>query len=323
LIIEPDRGQSEAINKGLKIADGKLLTWLNSDDMLAPGALHMAAFSWKKSEADVIAGICAEHDNRRIGTINKPAARDGDFNTEQLSLIYERWLQGWFFNQPEVFFSKALVEKFGMLDESLEYTMDYDLWLRFAAGGARLAVTDWPFAFFRRHPAQKTHHLLRAIHEQAKVRSRYLKSFPCPANILQTARKLQKLRRKGIVSVAAQGLIHDCELSTPAKAFLQSLIGSTVKIVPASSDWADVVFLVAQEKHADGQPPAAHLESNGQLVIAWFEENLGDPFAAYELACAADIVGGKDESQLDYLRNSKSVFASDLAAHKDALAELI
>ena len=58
VVIEPDNGQSNAINKGMRLATGDILTWLNSDDMLAPGALAAVAMAFDRSQADIVAGLC-------------------------------------------------------------------------------------------------------------------------------------------------------------------------------------------------------------------------------------------------------------------------
>ncbi|NRA56567.1 MAG: glycosyltransferase, partial [Phycisphaerales bacterium] len=57
IVSEKDEGQSDAINKGFERATGELLTWINSDDMLAPGALAAAAIAYKTSGADFINGV--------------------------------------------------------------------------------------------------------------------------------------------------------------------------------------------------------------------------------------------------------------------------
>ena len=59
LIVEPDEGQSDGLNKGLRRATGDILTWVNSDDMLAPSALKRAAIAFAESGADLVAGTCA------------------------------------------------------------------------------------------------------------------------------------------------------------------------------------------------------------------------------------------------------------------------
>ncbi len=58
LIIEPDGGQSEGLNKGFDMATGDILTWINSDDMLAPGALRRAALAFRRYGADLVTGGC-------------------------------------------------------------------------------------------------------------------------------------------------------------------------------------------------------------------------------------------------------------------------
>ena len=56
-VSEPDRGQSDAINKGLQRASGQFLSYLNSDDVLLPGAVSSAVAAFDRlPEADLIAG---------------------------------------------------------------------------------------------------------------------------------------------------------------------------------------------------------------------------------------------------------------------------
>ena len=58
LIIEPDHGQSDGLNKGFRLATGEILTWVNSDDMLAPLSLKRAAMALRETGADMVTGTC-------------------------------------------------------------------------------------------------------------------------------------------------------------------------------------------------------------------------------------------------------------------------
>ncbi|QOV90174.1 glycosyltransferase family 2 protein [Humisphaera borealis] len=193
LIIEPDKGQTDAINKGLAQATGELITWVNSDDQLGPGALFMLAATHLAEDADVIAGYCLEHANRQFKLINLPAADPKTFNIEHLADIFHFWLKGHFFYQPEVIFTRRILDRVGPeLNRNLYFTMDYEFWCRCAKAGARFAKARWPVAMFRKHDAQKTSDLDRTVIEQGEVRDTFVKPGPDFERKLEIAGRLAK-----------------------------------------------------------------------------------------------------------------------------------
>ncbi|KAF0655081.1 glycosyl transferase family protein [Cyanobium sp. Copco_Reservoir_LC18] len=127
LISEPDRGQSDAINKGFRRASGSILAWLNSDDLYLPGAFRavLEAFAahpdgrWVIGSGDIISA-----DQRFLRHV---PAREG---SEQTLLAIEN---DCFLLQQSCFWSASLWrEAGGQVDESLSLLMDYDLWWRFS-----------------------------------------------------------------------------------------------------------------------------------------------------------------------------------------------
>lgn len=156
-VSEPDRGQSDAINKGMRLATGEILTWLNSDDMLAPGALAAAALALSTSGADMVAGECHVQKDGRTISRHLTGCGDGPLPLENLLDLDHGWNEGQFFYQPEVLFTRGVWERAGgHVREDLYYSMDYELWLRFARAGARVKVIGRPVCLFRAHEAQKT-----------------------------------------------------------------------------------------------------------------------------------------------------------------------
>jgi glycosyltransferase involved in cell wall biosynthesis len=172
---EKDEGQSHAINKGMAVATGEILTWLNSDDMLAPGALFAMAIAFATSGADLVAGIAAIFRDGRLVHEHLTACDDGALPLDDLLDLENGWNVGQFFYQPEVFFTRDLWHRAGgYVDRSCYYSMDYELWLRFAEQKAKLHVIGRPIACFRQHDAQKTHIESRFKAELQIVRQQYL-----------------------------------------------------------------------------------------------------------------------------------------------------
>ena len=121
-VSEKDRGQSHAINKGLAQATGEILTWLNSDDTLLPGALNeVGAFFAGHPDVDLVYG-----DYLYTDADGRPMRRRHVFD----KISYESLLYHDYLGQPAVFFRRSLLDKVGPIDESLHYCMDWDLFLR-------------------------------------------------------------------------------------------------------------------------------------------------------------------------------------------------
>lgn len=127
-ISEKDRGQSDAINKGIRMAKGDLVAWINSDDYYASPASIGTLLDAFDAEPDVdIAygnGVRVDVDGHEIGPYRARAiASVGDIVTHPASFVL----------QPSLVFRRQLFLDVGGVDEALHYTMDYELWIRLFA----------------------------------------------------------------------------------------------------------------------------------------------------------------------------------------------
>src|SRR3972149_3335111 len=124
-VSEPDAGQTAAINKGLSQAKGEIVAWLNSDDVLYPGAVAQAVEVLRaQPEIGLVYGAADYIDvaGRRLGRF--PSASTGS----------PRLRRGFVHIPPQAAFFRARLWKMvGPLDESFHFAMDYDLWVRIAA----------------------------------------------------------------------------------------------------------------------------------------------------------------------------------------------
>lgn len=125
-VSEPDRGQSHAINKGLSRATGRLLAWINSDDLYVKSSFCRVAQSWE--------------DNHRPGFIHGITAfidesGENQGQTYGSNFVLQESLLSSVNNvaQPSAFISREAIERVGSLDEDLHMSMDWDLWIRIAA----------------------------------------------------------------------------------------------------------------------------------------------------------------------------------------------
>ncbi len=124
-VSEPDRGQTHALNKGFAKARGEVIAWINSDDFHAPETFRAVA-DWfaKHPHERVVMGDCMwvfEQTGRHFMHGN----REKSFED-----IIRYWSDFFHPSQQAVFFKRELLEEVGFLDESLDFTMDWDFFLR-------------------------------------------------------------------------------------------------------------------------------------------------------------------------------------------------
>jgi hypothetical protein len=162
LLIEPDKGQADGLNKGFARATGEILTWLNSDDLLEPGALFRVAQTFTTHRTDMVVGGCRQTGVTRGDVIRNhhtklPLGLPVALPLGLLLEVDRFWFTASFFYQPEVFFSRDIwARSGGYLRTDLYYVIDYDLWVRMAAAGATIVHIPEFLACSRTHEQQKT-----------------------------------------------------------------------------------------------------------------------------------------------------------------------
>ena len=200
-----DKGQSEAINKGMRKATGDILTWINSDDMLTENSLQTAANYFLE--------------NPTISLIHGKTKTFGEGYEDKITAGFHSDLSVDYFThmcfpQPSSFFKREIVEnqsykldnkidtKKNLVDESLHYCMDYDLLLRIVLNYDILQV-DELFSAYRMHPASKT------VSDWSKFEVEKDKIFLRLLKTLKAQKEIEFLEKVGVKAHDAEDKIYN------------------------------------------------------------------------------------------------------------------
>ena len=148
-VSEPDNGQSDAINKGLKVASGEIFNWINSDDYLAPNALFEIGSNFKENSL-AICGFCSMFDAESL--------EESDNYQMLIHSTLEETLVFRHMNQPATFLNLAKVKEVGGINEHLNYVMDFELWVKLLLleGQDKIVKVDAILSNFRLHSASES-----------------------------------------------------------------------------------------------------------------------------------------------------------------------
>lgn len=149
-VSEPDRGQTDAINKGFEKCTGEIFNWLNSDDLLAPNSLFEIAklFITNKTVSCVSGREERFLENKilnlSVGTSIEPSLE------ETITKAH--------IDQPSTFFRRSFIQAIFPLDTTLRYCMDNQIWINYLLtyGQNNIVKTDKVLIYFRYHYDSKT-----------------------------------------------------------------------------------------------------------------------------------------------------------------------
>jgi len=150
-VSEPDDGQADAIRKGFFMSSGEILAWISSDDVYPDDAVATAVDELVRSQTDVVYG------NR--GLIDSEDRRIGERRLTPFLSHFSR--QGMLYGgfgvyQPAAFWRRSLYFDVGGVDPSFKFSMDTDLFVRFALAQAQFGFVPKELVRFRVHESSKT-----------------------------------------------------------------------------------------------------------------------------------------------------------------------
>ncbi len=175
----PDAGQAAAIAEGWANTRAPVLGWLNADDLLVPGALaEVEAVFMSEPETGVVHGGSDFIDE--TGQVNGVH----DHVDEAGPLLFRSNL----ISQPSCFVRRSCVEAVGGIDESLIYTMDWELWVRLYAAGVKFKRLDQTLSHVYMGRGTKTADItLRRLTEIARLVSRHIGPWSAVKSTLSVA----------------------------------------------------------------------------------------------------------------------------------------
>jgi glycosyltransferase involved in cell wall biosynthesis len=171
---EKDEGQSDAINKGFRLATGEICGYLNSDDLLLPGSLkiaadffiHHPAAAWMTAPCTII----NEHGKETAQWITQyKNFLLNHYSTDMLLVIN-------FISQMSTFWRRSAMEQAGEFSRDHHLVMDYDFWLRLLKQGPP-GIVQQPLSCFRVHSGSKgSQRFVEQFEQSYQVASQHIRS---------------------------------------------------------------------------------------------------------------------------------------------------
>lgn len=165
-VSEPDNGQADAIYRGVEMATGEIIAYINSDDIYYPGALYKIAEKFMQNPTrNWLTGKTIFIDELSIPTKDQPTYLP-------INMFINVYL-GNFISQQSTFWKKDFFSLVGGFDRNLQFAFDYELFLKFLDIEKPLWMDD-QLSGFRSHPLSKTSNLQDVCYEEThKINEKY------------------------------------------------------------------------------------------------------------------------------------------------------
>lgn len=239
---EKDRGQAAAVNEGWSRASGDVVAWINSDDWYHPGVFTSIASRFR--EPSPCAWVSGAVDD---------CAPDGSFLRRHpawhttLAAAIGFHQSGYY--QPGMFWSRSLIEKVGLLDETAHLCFDLDFWARSLVAGYTLAPVDQPVACFRQHAASKSSSQLTKIMSESRMVFQRYEGHLSPSERIQSAAWLREYLSDLVLHVV-YGHLREGRRGEALKTLLEEF-----RVVLALRPWKLVASLIYHVLFR-GRPPS-------------------------------------------------------------------
>jgi glycosyltransferase involved in cell wall biosynthesis len=191
VVSEPDNGMYDALNKGLKLAHGEIIGFLNSDDLYAPFALKGGTAPFANPEVEAVAGraqIFFESKDGKFENLSEIAPPKPGGLLEQTVLGIPGF-NAWFFR-------RSIFDKIGAFDTEYRFTGDKEFLIRLALAGIVYEQTDSLICQYRRHAGALTYNwngtfFLEIVQEHLRMADYFLNQSCLPDEARQCLRKLR------------------------------------------------------------------------------------------------------------------------------------
>jgi glycosyltransferase involved in cell wall biosynthesis len=218
----PDRGQSHAINKGLKRATGEVWCYLNSDDLLLPGSLARVGEMFGDPAVDWLGGVTIIFDEQgERGTVAPQEAA----SLKEVLTPWARSVEHVFPCSTSCFMRRTIYERLGGFDESYHYSMDMEYYTRALFAGFQLRRIPDVLGRWRWHPESKTIRdgsAYRFLEEELRIAAAYMDRLP-PADREELIQEIVQHRKSFLVRRALHSHVPESRVSRLMRLFAEAV----------------------------------------------------------------------------------------------------